>query len=63
MTCARSVRSFLICICSVLFPCSGQPPRGYTCTGPLQGTKTDLIDPTGRIVNTWNSSLLPGVSA
>jgi uncharacterized protein (TIGR03437 family) len=31
--------------------------------GPLQGTKTDLIDPTGRIVNTWNSSLLPGVSA
>jgi len=44
MTCARSVRSFLICICSVLFPCSGQPPRGYTLYGPLQGTKTDLIE-------------------
>ncbi|MHC4512065.1 MAG: aryl-sulfate sulfotransferase [Planctomycetota bacterium] len=36
---------------------------GYTLFSPLSSKKTYLVDPRGRVVNTWTSNYRPGIAA
>jgi hypothetical protein len=42
---------------------SAQASPGFRLLGPMAGTNTYLVDPSGTIVHTWPSTYLPGVAA